>query len=137
MPKNDRDTIAEFIREKGITRCPTACVLPTQASILAADRIALEQHAVARDRIHREQAAARWGNSPPSSFRRRLLFWRSRIRVCPASSFTEQDLAERSEPFVASPEPLALSAAESAPVGMGEAAHHRHRYRRGAGIGQA
>jgi hypothetical protein len=61
MPENDRDAIAEFIREKGITRCPTACVLPTQGSILIADRVALEEHAVARDRIHREQAAARWG----------------------------------------------------------------------------
>jgi hypothetical protein len=61
MLEDDLDPIAEFIRKKGITRCPTACVLPTQASILAADRVALEQHAVTRDRIHREQAAARWG----------------------------------------------------------------------------
>jgi hypothetical protein len=61
MPENELDPIAEFIRTKGITRCPTACVLPTQATILAADRVALEEHAVARDRIHREQAAARWG----------------------------------------------------------------------------
>jgi hypothetical protein len=65
MLELDLDPIAEFIRNKGITRCPTACVLPTQASILAADRVALEQHAVARDRIHREQAAARWGKFAP------------------------------------------------------------------------
>src|SRR3954453_4836025 len=65
MPEDDLDPISEFIRRKGITRCPTACVLPTQASILAADRVALEEHAIARDRIHREQAAARWGKIAP------------------------------------------------------------------------
>jgi hypothetical protein len=29
--------VAEFIRTKGITRCPTACVLPTQGLVPAAD----------------------------------------------------------------------------------------------------
>jgi hypothetical protein len=47
MSDEDGDAIVEFIRSKGITRCPTACVLPTQGLIAAADRIALEQHAVA------------------------------------------------------------------------------------------
>jgi hypothetical protein len=45
MSDEDCDAIAEFIRSKGITRCPTACVVPTQGAIGAADRIALEQHA--------------------------------------------------------------------------------------------
>jgi len=45
MSDEDCDAIAEFIRLKGITRCPTACVLPTQGLIAAADRIALERHA--------------------------------------------------------------------------------------------
>jgi len=58
-----RDAVAEFIRSKGITRCPTACVLPTQGLIAAADRIALEQHALVRDRVKRERAAARSGPS--------------------------------------------------------------------------
>jgi hypothetical protein len=65
MSDEDGDAIAEFIRSKGITRCPTACVLPTQGLIAAADRIALEQHAVALDRLHRERAATRWGQLPP------------------------------------------------------------------------
>ena len=65
MSDQDGDAIVEFIRSKGITRCPTACVLPTQGSIAGADRIALEQHAVARDRLHRERAAARWGQLSP------------------------------------------------------------------------
>jgi hypothetical protein len=59
MSDEDGDAIAEFIRSKGITRCPTACVLPTQRLIAVADRIALEQHAVARDRVHRKRAADR------------------------------------------------------------------------------
>ena len=63
--EEDRDALAEFIRSKGITRCPTACVLPTQGLIAAADRTALEQHALLRDRVHRERAAARWGRFSP------------------------------------------------------------------------
>ena len=51
--------IAEFIRTRGITRCPTACVLPTQGLVGAADRAALEEYAVARDRMRREKTAAR------------------------------------------------------------------------------
>jgi len=58
--------IAEFIRIKGITRCPTACVSPTQASLDAADRAALEEHAIARDRSLRARMADRarssWAN---------------------------------------------------------------------------
>ena len=51
--------IAEFIRTRGITRCPTACVLPTQGSVDAADRAALEEHAVAQERLRQSRAAAR------------------------------------------------------------------------------
>ena len=50
--------IAEFIRTNGITRCPTACVLPTQGSIDAADQAALEKHAVAQERLRQAKAAA-------------------------------------------------------------------------------
>jgi hypothetical protein len=61
--------IAEFIRTKGITRCPTACVLPTQASIDLADQIALEKHAIAQERLRRARSAARarlfWNVSSP------------------------------------------------------------------------
>jgi len=57
--------IAEYIRRKGVTRCPTACVVPTQASVTAADRVALEEYRSARERQRREKAAARarlfWG----------------------------------------------------------------------------
>src|SRR5436190_1513677 len=60
MAENDCEAVAEFIRTKGITRCPTACVLPTQGLVAAADRVALEEHACERDRLRRAQAAARW-----------------------------------------------------------------------------
>lgn len=41
--------VAEFLRKKGITRCPTACIVPTHASVTEADRIALRDHDAARD----------------------------------------------------------------------------------------
>jgi len=59
VPNDCEAVIAEFIRTKGITRCPTACVLPTQGSIDAADRVALEKHAVAQERVRQTKAAAR------------------------------------------------------------------------------
>ena len=65
MSDEDCDAIAEFIRSKGITRCPTACVLPTQGLIDAADRIALQQYALVRDQGQRERAAGRWGQFLP------------------------------------------------------------------------
>ena len=65
MSDKDRDAVAEFIRSKGITRCPTARVLPTQGSIAAADRIALQQHVLLRDRVQRKRAATRWGQFSP------------------------------------------------------------------------
>ena len=59
VPSDYEVVIAEFIRTKGITRCPTACVLPTQGSIGAADRVELEKHAVAQERVRQTKAAAR------------------------------------------------------------------------------
>jgi hypothetical protein len=56
---NHESVIAEYIRTKGVTRCPTACVVPTQASVNKADRAALEEYAVERDRQRREKATAR------------------------------------------------------------------------------
>ncbi len=51
--------VAEFIREKGITRCPTACVLPTQGEVTAADRAALAEYATERERTRQARAAQR------------------------------------------------------------------------------
>jgi hypothetical protein len=61
--------IAEFIRTRGITRCPTACLLPTQGSIDSADQAALERHAATQERLRQAKAAARarlfWNASSP------------------------------------------------------------------------
>jgi len=51
--------IAAFIRTKGVTRCPTACALPTQGTVAANDRAALEDYAIARARGRRRRQAAR------------------------------------------------------------------------------
>lgn len=61
MISNDtcETVIAEYIRTKGVTRCPTACVVPTQASVTEADRAALEEYQTAREQQRRERAAAR------------------------------------------------------------------------------
>lgn len=41
--------IAEFMSKKGVTRCPTACVVPTRASVTEADRTALRDYDAARE----------------------------------------------------------------------------------------
>jgi hypothetical protein len=51
--------VAAFIRSNGITRCPTACALPTQASPAAADRVALQRYAALRNQSRRQQVTGR------------------------------------------------------------------------------
>ena len=41
--------VAEFLRKKGVTRCPTACIIPTHASVAEADRVALRDYDAARE----------------------------------------------------------------------------------------
>ena len=36
--------VAAFIRRNGVTRCPTACALPTQAAPAASDQAALQRY---------------------------------------------------------------------------------------------
>jgi hypothetical protein len=52
--------IAAFIRTKGVTRCPTACLTPTQGSTGAADRAALRQWAEQREARREERARMAW-----------------------------------------------------------------------------
>jgi hypothetical protein len=51
--------VAAFVHAKGITRCPTACALPTQGTVAAADRAALRDYAIARDQSRQKRLAAR------------------------------------------------------------------------------
>jgi hypothetical protein len=43
--------VADFIETRGITRCPTACVVKTQGSISLADREALQKRAAEFERL--------------------------------------------------------------------------------------
>jgi hypothetical protein len=57
---HDRDAeIAAFIHTKGVIRCPTACVAPTQGSPDPGDQAALGQHAIVRDQLRRIKFAPR------------------------------------------------------------------------------
>jgi stress response protein YsnF len=47
--------VAAFIRAKGVTRCPTACAVPTQASVAEADRQALRRRAEQREALREER----------------------------------------------------------------------------------
>jgi hypothetical protein len=47
--------IAEFLRKKGVTRCPTACAIPTRATIAEADRAALRNYGEAKEAARQEK----------------------------------------------------------------------------------
>ena len=51
--------VAAFIRNNGITRCPTACALPTQATPDPADRVALQRYVAQRNQTRKQQAMGR------------------------------------------------------------------------------
>jgi hypothetical protein len=45
----DEEAIAEFIRQKGVTRCPTACASTTRAKVSEADRAELQKYMDAQE----------------------------------------------------------------------------------------
>jgi hypothetical protein len=54
--------VAEFLSKKHVTRCPTACVVPTHASVTEADCTALRDYDAAREaarqaKLHNHQQA--------------------------------------------------------------------------------
>ena len=56
MSQNDYEAaVAAFIRSKGVTRCPTACVVRTQGTVSLADREALQQRAVEFEALRNRQ----------------------------------------------------------------------------------
>ena len=56
MSQNEYDAaIAEFMRKKGITRCPTACAVPTHAAVSDADRAALQNYNAAKEAARLEK----------------------------------------------------------------------------------
>ena len=57
MSQNEQDAlVAEFMRKKGITRCPTACAVPTHAAVSEADRAALQDYNAAKEAARLEKA---------------------------------------------------------------------------------
>ena len=61
MTQQEHDAaVAAFIRARGVTRCPTACAVPTQASVAEADRAALRDRAERLEaiRVERHRLAA-------------------------------------------------------------------------------
>jgi hypothetical protein len=51
--------VAEFIRSKGITRCPTVCLAPTQGSVGVTDQMTLRRRAEQRDELRQERLRSR------------------------------------------------------------------------------
>ena len=57
MSQNEYDAaVAEFMRTKGITRCPTACAVPTHADVAETDRAALRDYSAAREAARLEKS---------------------------------------------------------------------------------
>jgi hypothetical protein len=57
MSQNEYDVaVAEFMRTKGITRCPTACAVPTNADVREADQAALRDYNAAKEAARLEKS---------------------------------------------------------------------------------
>ena len=57
MSQNEYDAaVAEFMRTKGITRCPTACAVPTHADVAETDRAALRNYNDAKEAARAEKS---------------------------------------------------------------------------------
>jgi hypothetical protein len=61
--------VAAFLRTKGITRCPTVCVVPTQATIAEADRAAYRDYISAKEaaRLEKLKSAQQIVPFPPDA----------------------------------------------------------------------
>lgn len=50
--------IAKYLRTKGATRCPTVCVVPTQATVADTDRAAYRAYVAAKEAARLEKIRA-------------------------------------------------------------------------------
>jgi len=50
--------VAAFLRSKGVTRCPTVCAVPTQATVAEADRAAYRDYVEAKEAARAEKLKA-------------------------------------------------------------------------------
>lgn len=59
MPDADYEAaVATFLKKKGVTRCPTVCAVPTQATIGEADRAAYRDYVTAQETARLEKLKA-------------------------------------------------------------------------------
>jgi hypothetical protein len=60
--------VAAFLRSKGVTRCPTVCAVPTQASVGEADRAAYRDYVAAKEaaRVEKLRSLQQFINLPPT-----------------------------------------------------------------------
>jgi hypothetical protein len=47
--------VAAFLRTRGVTRCPTVCAVPTQATVADADRAAYRDYITAQEAARLEK----------------------------------------------------------------------------------
>ena len=47
--------VAEFLRKKGVTRCPTACAVSTHGNVTETDRAALRDYDAAREAVRQQK----------------------------------------------------------------------------------
>ncbi len=57
-PKEYEAALAAYLRTKAITRCPTVCAVPTQASVGEEDRRAYREYIAAREAARLERLRA-------------------------------------------------------------------------------
>lgn len=50
--------VAAFLKKKGVTRCPTVCAVPTQATVTEADRAAYRDYVTAQEAARVEKLKA-------------------------------------------------------------------------------
>jgi hypothetical protein len=59
MSQTDYETeIAQFLLTKAVTRCPTVCVVPTQATVADADRAAYRDYVAVKEAARLEKIRA-------------------------------------------------------------------------------
>jgi hypothetical protein len=58
--------LAAFLSTKGVTRCPTVCAVPTQATVADADRAAYRDYIAAQETARMEKLkSAQLAHFPP------------------------------------------------------------------------
>jgi hypothetical protein len=69
MSEDDYEAaVAAFLRTKSVTRCPTVCVVPTQATVAEADRAAYRDYVAAREaaRLEKQKTLQQILHLPPA-----------------------------------------------------------------------